>query len=484
MIKFQTTWNINPSRRVLIILPYVVPMTMFDLAERGNSVIVACLNPPKDLIKAGKAVSIPSKVFDAQVLIDQLPFDWSPDIVQISARNMAYRPKNLHKFNCPTVLKLGDINHWGNGSLSEMVEYAKALNCDFNWSYQSTQQLHFFLEAGLKNVFWIPATMGMPLPKLSSANKKRFDVVFRGSLNKVHSRRKSYLDFLVSQGVNVDIGHATYQQSLQDYSESIISFNCSGNGDFNRRIFEVMLAGGFLLTDRLTKYTGLFELFEESIHLECYGDEIELLDKVQYYLKYPEKAEAIAIQGHQRIMQCYSPEMSKKIFDDIVTKKKIDPIFFLGHDPRVLLDRQPYDHLVKRMKFYELVQELQAINSHLDVLIIGLENNRMISDLMDLQNVTCNKDNVDFYDLIYISKENDINQIAHKLKPGGLLILDKGINQNWIKNYKRINLVDAITRSILGENTFDIYQVPGVASINICKQRPIDFLNYLIRRIK
>jgi hypothetical protein len=457
---------------------------MFDLNEQEHIVVVACPNPPIDAVLVGKAIRVPNEVYDVQILINQLPVGYYPEIVQISARDLKYKPQNLFRFGCTTVMKLGDINHWGNGSLSEMVEYARELQCDYHWSYQSAQQLHFFAEAGLKNVFWMPPTMGMPMPCFEEAQQKKYDVVFRGSLHDVHSRRKSFLDSLVSNGIPIDIGPASYQQCLQDYSRAIISFNCSGNGDLNRRIFEVLLAGGFLLTDRISTYTGLFEMFQEGIHFECYGDENELLEKTRYYLNNPVEARTIAMRGHQRLMQNYSPAIAKKMFHDMVFKGDIDPIFRLGHDKRVLLAVQSYDDLVKRMKFYELIQELQAINPSLSVLVTGAEKLRMLSDLEDLPNINLNESNDGVYDVIFLSHEADISSASKKIKPGGLLVFERGLKMKLFPGFTRIILVDAVTRSTLVRNCFELYQAPGIATIKINKRNFIDLLKPIYRRIK
>jgi hypothetical protein len=183
-------------------------------------------------------------------------------------------------------------------------------------------------------------------------------------------------------------------------------------------------------------------------------------------------------------MQNYSPAMTKRMFHDIVFKGEIDPIFRLGHDHRVLLEEQPYDDLVKRMKFYELIQELQAINSCLSVLVTGNKRLRMLSDLEDLPNINLNQSNDGGYDLIFLSNEIDINSVVEKIKPGGLLVCDRELKIKLNSGLKRVILVDAVTRSTLVKNCFDLYQTSGIATIKINKRKLIDILKPIFRRIK
>ncbi|MBF0180246.1 MAG: glycosyltransferase [Magnetococcales bacterium] len=64
------------------------------------------------------------------------------------------------------------------------------------------------------------------------------------------------------------------------------------------RIFNVLLSGGFLLTDRTA---ALLELFEEGRDLETFGSLEELADKVAFYLAHPAPREAIARRGAETV---------------------------------------------------------------------------------------------------------------------------------------------------------------------------------------
>jgi hypothetical protein len=457
---------------------------MFDLDEVEHFVLIACPNPPEAAVKAGKALKVTSNIFNSESLIKQLPAGYHPEVVQVTARHLQFRPSNLSRFGCPTVLKLGDTGHWGNGSLSGMVDYARALSCDFHWTYQYPQHLHFFAEAGLRNVFWVPGSIGTPSPGSKASRKKSLDVVFRGSLNSVHIHRKLLIDYLRSNNVPINAGQASYRQSFEDYSNAIISFNCSGNGDLNRRVFEVLLAGGFLLTDRLSKSTGLTRLFKEGRHFECYGSKEELLEKCRYYLAHPEKAAEIARNGHHELMTKWSPDVAKQILHDAIFGIPIDPMFWLGQDGRSTLPKQHYSEVARRIKIYEFVQELHAINSNVTMLCVGLKNDRILDDLADLPRIDLNPPNRTHYDLIYSEDSALYLRLIKKLNPGGLFVVESGAKLQHHGALQRIHLVDSVTRLPLAKDVLDVYQAFGGPGIFTTTRRPLDILRTTIKSLR
>ncbi|NEO93614.1 MAG: glycosyltransferase family 1 protein [Moorea sp. SIO3G5] len=366
-----------------------VSISQFNLNRLGENdpqILTACPNPPPEAVKAGKAIPVPMGEFSIDIILDKLPSDFYPDLVQMSARNMHFMPRGLDKLTCPKVIKIGDTFHWGDGSLSGIIKYCQSFDCDYHWVYQGVQHLHFFVEAGLKNVFWLPGTPVIDHYVPQKKEAKSYDIIFRGSQSSLHVYRSNLLKFLQDNGVKIDISRKPYVESLEDYSKSRIVLNCGLNGDTNRRIFEVIMAGGFLLTDRLSPQSGLFSLFEEGVHLECYDSENELLDKIEFYLKHPEQAEKIAIAGHQKLIDCYSQQAIQQKFYRYILQGEIEPPFRLEHDTRVLHINQPIEEkkFVIRLKIYELIQEIHRLNSRIKLLYWKGRNKELLSDLADL----------------------------------------------------------------------------------------------------
>ncbi|MGG6269252.1 glycosyltransferase family protein [Leptolyngbya sp. AN03gr2] len=376
----------------LSIRPFPAALPEYKLEEPEAQIIVACPQPPQEAIEAGRAIAVPWGEFDIDLILEKLPADFQPDFAGFSARTLHFKPRGLEKLPCPAVMKLGDTFHWGDGSLSGIIEYCQELQCDYHWVYQGVQHLHFFVEAGLKNVFWVPGTYVIQPHRTRSHSEKIYDVVFRGSQSSHHVQRTRLLQFLQQSGVEVDIAQKPYIDCLEDYTKAHIVLNFSLNGDTNRRVYEVLMAGGFLLTDRLSVQSGLFSLFEEGVHLECYNNEAELLEKIEYYLQHPDQAAQIAAAGHQKLWDCYlQPTMKQQLYRCILANE-IEPPFNLAHDRRasVSIDSTP-EALKTRIEVYELIQELHRLNPRIKLLYWRGTNHRLISDLADLQrlDLTC-----------------------------------------------------------------------------------------------
>lgn len=75
------------------------------------------------------------------------------------------------------------------------------------------------------------------------------------------------------------------------------------------RVFDVMGAGGFLITNYQAE---LFDLFEPGVDLVVYEDMNDLEEKVNYYLQHEEERKQIAINGYNRICNNYTYDIVLK----------------------------------------------------------------------------------------------------------------------------------------------------------------------------
>ena len=375
--------------RIISYPPSASHFNLNSLEDKEHQILIACPSPPPEAVKLGKAIAVPPGEFSIDIILDKLPSHFYPDFVHLSARNMSFIPRELEKLKCPKLMKIGDTFHLGDGSLTSIVEYCQLLQCDYHWGYQGVQHLHFFVEAGLKNVFWLPGTPVIDhyIPQKQESNSSYdYDIVFRGSQSKHHIYRSRLLTFLQDSGINIDISRKPYIECLEDYRKSRIVFNCGLNSDSNRRIFEVLMAGGFLLTDRLSVQSGLFSLFQEGVDLECYGDENELLQKIDFYLNNPQKAEQIALSGHQKLIYRYNQQAMWQKLYRYVLQGEIEAPFRLEQDRRVLYFDKPRNEKAfdVRLKVYELIQEIHRLNSRIKLLYWKGANKELLSDLADL----------------------------------------------------------------------------------------------------
>ena len=72
------------------------------------------------------------------------------------------------------------------------------------------------------------------------------------------------------------------------------------------RIWDIMGAGGFVLTNYQSELSTYFEAGRE---IEVYSSETELLDKISYYLTHEEERVEIAKRGHEKVKEKHSIQM-------------------------------------------------------------------------------------------------------------------------------------------------------------------------------
>ena len=102
------------------------------------------------------------------------------------------------------------------------------------------------------------------------------------------------------------------------YNSSKINLNITeqGKSSLNYRVFEVLAAGGFLLTDErddLKKY------FAESKHLETYKNSADLIDKIEFYMLNLNIAQKVAHLGR---LQCIEKHNYSARAREILNKVK------------------------------------------------------------------------------------------------------------------------------------------------------------------
>lgn len=358
----------------------------------AHEVIHACLNLSSSDNFVQGAIALPQGRFSIQSILAQLPPDWSPDCIQISSSLGVFVPEpvvptGLKQLDCPTVLKLTD-SHFRHRPIQSLIEYAQEVGCQYHWTAYDRHHLHFFREAGLSNPFWMPGAFSIAPYQPTIAPQKLYDVLFCGNNSPVaHARRAKLLATLQTAGIDLTVARKSYTDSLDAYTAAHIVFNCSLNGDLNRRVYEVLMAGGFLITDRLAAESGLTQMFQEGVHLECYGSEQELFEKVKYYLAHPDRAAQIARQGQAQLMQFYSPHDLDEQFLDIVVKGKPIPALCLAtDDDRTQRPIQSYasESLRDRIRIYELIHELHRCNDALTLLRPDEAQTEILKDLRDL----------------------------------------------------------------------------------------------------
>ncbi len=318
-----------------------------------------------------RAVRTPVGAWDMGLLASKLPSAQKPDliVVKTDATNRSY-PRNLHVFDCPKVLVLGDTQHLSE-PLQRMMDYAQTEHFDFILSDHNRHHLHFFREAGFPNVHWIPCLTWRPYFRDVPATVADPRMVFVGQVGRFHPYRSWLMNELRRRGLPLDIRRLAQDQSADAYAGAAIALNCSLNGDLNLRTFEILGAGGFLFTDRLSRASGLERVLRDGEHCVLYDTPDDLADKARYYLDHPEEALAIRRRGRAYIEEAFGPAAQRETFFDLV---------FNGRErPELALDDERGRHgpthgptlfqtgALPRLTVYETVQDAHRIAARVRV---------------------------------------------------------------------------------------------------------------------
>jgi hypothetical protein len=318
--------------------------------------------------KSEKMWRSPRGMYDVQEFLHTLPEPFRRPNVLVIYHDLSQEtiPIHLATMACPRVLIVGDTHHKGT-ALRRAITYAHIEPFDLIIGEFDRQHLHFFVEAGLRQTQWLPCFNITP-PEHAPTPHRPYDVRFLGNINPDSAFYRSHvLQTLANAGVAVEVAQGDRLQVARGFSETKVNLNISLNGDLNQRVLEVLAAGGFLLTERLSPESGLTMLFENGRHLVTFDSIEHLKELIARFLRDRASAEAIAQAGNEEFIRRHRP------------MHKIQELFNMldGHAPpdySPLLDRrtalppQTYPQVMARVAAYELLQELHRGNTEMRVL--------------------------------------------------------------------------------------------------------------------
>lgn len=117
--------------------------------------------------------------------------------------------------------------------------------------------------------------------------------------------------------------NVTFKEERQIFRSSTICVNIHENyqkkfgRDFNDRTFKIPLYGGFEVTDEVKS---MHKYFKNGVDIVIAKNGDEWLEKIDYYLKYPEKRLPIIKAGQQNILSHHTYHHRVKQFLDIYNK--------------------------------------------------------------------------------------------------------------------------------------------------------------------
>ena len=322
-----------------------------------------------------------------------LPEGWSPDvfIAKLDAFNKLV-PRNVSALRCPKVLVLG-ATHYGSDPLNKMIDYAKSEHYDFYIVEHMRHHMWYYWLAGIKNLHWIPGLWHKPAtadlldaPYINpDFSRAVFEgrTVFIGQTGKSHPWRTLILERLKNAVPDLQSTLLPQNDSFKAYRAAGISLNISLNGDLNRRVFEVLSAGGFLLSDTLSDEAGAELLLEKGREYDTYSSFDELLMKVRHYASSPTASAGMRAQGHRRYLNEYTPERIETLVAKLVHGQPVEQRYTSASVSRIKYCK--HTHYSKaRIDIYQYIQELHR----------GVDNLKLLFDAR----VECSSP-VDFLDL-------------------------------------------------------------------------------------
>jgi hypothetical protein len=137
------------------------------------------------------------------------------------------------------------------------------------------------------------------------------DVVFNGSI-KGRKDREDLFIFLRANNISVDIKGGVDNNAISTaeyanrYQRAKMSISFSNSAEFtviSARSWEVMLCGSLLFEQ---KNPELARLFISGVDFIEWTDEVDLLQKIRYYLEHEDERALIASNGHKRTVELYS----------------------------------------------------------------------------------------------------------------------------------------------------------------------------------
>jgi spore maturation protein CgeB len=136
--------------------------------------------------------------------------------------------------------------------------------------------------------------------------------VFSGSYGIGREERQHYLQYLIDNKVNLVCGgsegrdHFTTEEYADRYKRAKIALSFSkahGMSVVNARVFEVMNCGACLFEQKSEE---LAKLYTPGVDYVEWITDVDLLEKIRYYLAHEKERSLIANNGYKKTVELYS----------------------------------------------------------------------------------------------------------------------------------------------------------------------------------
>ncbi|HEY4116749.1 MAG TPA: glycosyltransferase [Byssovorax sp.] len=312
--------------------------------------------------------------------------NFEPELVFVLAdATRANLPRNLGSVPGKKVLLLGDTHHLDR-PLQALLAYAASERFDAVVSAHYRHHLHFFREAGIPNVAWLPLVDADEHAREFPGAPRAAEIVTSGQIGRYHPARTRLNAALERDGLPLRRVLAPADELARAYGGAIACLNQSLNGDMNLRVAEVLAAGGCLVMDRLAPQAGLELILEPGREVLLYDDERGAASLLADLLRRPDEATAVARRGWDRFRGELSAEAQADRLARFLDEGIVEAPFHLERElrcvPGSIADAPP---LSDRVPLYEHVQELNRTEARVSVGFTHDADAASVLDLIDLQ---------------------------------------------------------------------------------------------------
>mgnify|MGYP001158550169 FL=1 len=258
--------------------------------------------------------------------------DWNPDLIILSS----YTPGRLHQpeFDFLKLIKsnanIPFINIW-HDSIGSVLDESKLIKSPLIDLHVLLDSANLLNKAGNKDKY---IRLWAPIDQTFFYNRKidnrDISVSFLGSTSSYRDIRKPYLDYLLSNNIDLYFsgGQREELMSLEEYASILkrskisinFSFSVDEQSQLKVRVFEILYSGSLLLE---SKNNETRKYFTPGVDYVEYVSKEDLLHKIRYYIAHEDERIKIALSGHKKATTIYSHNQFWKKIVDRLSKNNI-----------------------------------------------------------------------------------------------------------------------------------------------------------------
>jgi len=249
---------------------------------QGHEVVVASASPTSD-------IKFNNVVVHLSALLEQ----FTPDRIIVHDNSSPIMVVGLEDTEIPTVFYSVDAHHHSH--------YHKYVAGAFDLTYVAQRDyLPEYQQCG-GGAEWLPLWASRVI---EASSEKKYGAVFVGTMDPALNPDRVAFFTALKELVPLVIERGEYWK-IFPFAEIVV--NQTVKGDLNFRVFEAMMCGSMLLTERASN--GLEDIFVPGKHIVTYekGNYHEAAELIKKYLANPVECRAIAAAGRSEIMSKHQP---------------------------------------------------------------------------------------------------------------------------------------------------------------------------------